>query len=97
MPLLHVAWFRFKPDVPPDRIERHLAACRGLAKSVPVVTSLQCGPNQSDRAGGLTHGIVVTLPNHDSLPQYLEHPAHVPVAEALVADIAELKVMDLAV
>jgi hypothetical protein len=97
MAFLHIAWFRFNDGVTPERIERHLTACRALVGKVPVVRNLQCGPNTSNRAGGLTHGIVVTLPDAASLPEYLEHPAHVPVAQALVADVAELRVMDLAV
>lgn len=97
MALLHVAWFRFKPDVPPERIERHLDACRGLVGKVPAVLNLQCGVNLSDRAAGMTHGIVVTLPDHAALSAYLEHPAHQPVATSLVADVAELRVMDLQV
>ena len=97
MALLHVAWFRFKPDVDPSRINHHLAACRTLKGKVPVVLDLQCGANLSDRSGGFTHGIVVTLPDHGALPAYLDHPAHVPVATALVADVAELRVMDLQV
>jgi hypothetical protein len=39
----------------------------------------------------------VSLPNRDALPAYLDHPEHVPVAEALVADVAELRVMDVEV
>ena len=97
MPLLHVAWFRFKPDVPAERIERHLAACRGLVGKVPAILNLQCGANLSDRAAGMTHGIVVTLPDYAALSAYLEHPAHQPVAESLVGDVAELRVMDLQV
>src|SRR5262245_39470927 len=97
MPLLHIAWFRFKEGVAQERIDRHLAACRGLVGKVPAVRDLQCGANASNRAGGFTHGIVVTLPDAAALPTYLEHPAHVPVANALFADIAELRVMDLAV
>ena len=97
MAFLHIAWFRFKEGVSPERIEQHLTACRALVGKVPVVQNLQCGGNTSDRAGGLTHGIVVTLPNAASLPKYLEHPAHVPVAQALMADVAELRVMDLVV
>src|SRR5262245_53316913 len=97
MALLHIAWFRFKDGVAQDRIDRHLEACRALAGKVPVVRDLQCGPNMSNRAGGFTHGIVVTLPDAASLPKYLEHPAHVPVAHGLMIDIADLKVMDLEV
>lgn len=97
MPLLHVAWFRFKPEVPAERIERHLSACRNLVGQVPVVQDLQCGTNLSDRADGMTHGIVVTLPDYAALSAYLEHPAHQPVAKCLVGDVAELRVMDLQV
>ncbi len=97
MPLLHIAWLRFKPAVTADQIERHLAACRGLAARVPAVRELKCGPNLSDRAGGMTHGIVVTVADGAALKAYLDHPAHVPVATALKDDVAELRVMDLQV
>ena len=95
MTALHVAWFRFNDGVTPLRIEEHLAACRGLVGRVPAVLNLQCGANYTDRAGGMTHGIVVTLPNREALSAYLDHPAHVPVSTALKADVAELRVMDI--
>jgi hypothetical protein len=91
----HIAWFRFKDGLTEDQIERHLSAVRSLVDSVPEVLTIECGASYTNRAGGLTHCILVTLPDRDSLPRYLEHPAHVPIAEALVADIAELRVMDL--
>ena len=91
----HVAWFRFNDGVSNDRIDEHMRAVRALVDVVPVVTAIECGKSYTDRAGGLTHCIIVTLPDRASLPQYLEHPGHVPVAEALVSDIAELRVMDL--
>ena len=97
MPLLHIAWLRFNPGVDARRIEQHFMACRALVGKVPVVRDLRCGANLSDRAGGLTHGIVVTLPDHAALPAYLNHPAHLPVADALKTDVAELRVMDLQV
>ena len=91
----HIAWFNFKEGVSEDRIEHHLEAVRDLVDRVPAVTQIECGPSYTDRAGGLTHCIIVTLPNPEALPRYLEHPDHVPVADALVADIEELRVMDL--
>jgi hypothetical protein len=39
----------------------------------------------------------VSLPDQDALAAYLEHPEHVPVAQALVADVAELRVIDVEV
>ena len=91
----HVAWFRFKDGVSVDRIDDHMRSVRTLADVVPVVSAIECGKSYTDRAGGLTHCIIVTLPDRASLPQYLEHPTHLPIAEALVSDIAELRVMDL--
>jgi len=43
----------------------------------------------------LTHCIIAMLPSREALPQYMEHPLHLPIAEALVADVDELRVMDL--
>ena len=77
------------------RIDEHMRAVRTLVDLVPAVSAIDCGKSYTDRAGGLTHCILVTLPDRASLPRYLEHPAHVPIAEALVGDIAELRVMDL--
>jgi hypothetical protein len=91
----HIAWFRFNDGVSDERIDEHLRAVRSLADLVPAVESIECGKSYTDRAGGLTHCILVTLPDRASLPLYLEHPAHIPIAEALVSDIAELRVIDL--
>ena len=41
MPLLHIAWLRFKPEVPPERIEHHLAAYFDHPAHQPVATSLK--------------------------------------------------------
>jgi hypothetical protein len=97
MAVRHVAWLRFKSGVSPERIEEHMTACRSLIGRVPVVQNLECGPNLTDRAGGFTHCIIVSLSDREALPAYLEHPDHLPVAEALVADVAELRVMDVEV
>jgi hypothetical protein len=90
-----VAWLRFKDDVDGPRIERHMEACRSLVGRVPAVINLECGANFTDRAGGFTHGIIVSLPDREALAAYLEHPAHLPIGEALKADLADLRVMDI--
>jgi hypothetical protein len=91
----HIAWFRFKDGIDEERIAYHMGAVRSLVDLVPEVLSVECGASYTDRAGGLTHCILVTLPDRDALPRYLQHPDHVPIAEALVADIDELRVIDL--
>lgn len=97
MAVIHIAWLRFKENVDPERIEYHMTACRALVRRVPVVLDLKCGKSYTDRAGGLTHSILVTVPNREAIETYLHHPAHVPVANALKADVAELRVMDIEV
>lgn len=97
MPVLHIAWIRFNEGVPAERIEQHMAACRGLVGRVPPVLNLKCGASFSDRAGGLTHCVVVTLPDRDSVPVYLNHPEHLAVLGALRPDAAELRSMDIEV
>jgi len=95
MAVRHVAWLKFKDDVDPQRIEGHLEACRALVGRVPAVLNLECGANFTDRAGGFTHCIIVSLVDRAGLSAYLEHPVHVPVGEALKADLADLRVMDV--
>jgi hypothetical protein len=96
MAIYHIAWLRFAPEVTDERIDEHLQACRALPDQVPVVQQLVCGPNHNlGRSDGFTHGIIVTLPSIEAVPAYLDHPAHVPVAERLVADLADIRVMDL--
>jgi hypothetical protein len=97
MSVKHVAWLRFKESVAPERVENHMTACRSLAGRVPAVASLECGASFTDRAGGFTHCIIVCVRDRASLSEYLNHPAHVPIAEALKADLAELRVMDIEV
>ena len=41
-------------------------------------------------------GLIVSLPDRESLPRYLEHPYHVEVATPLKED-AELMAMDIEV
>ena len=92
---LHVAWLRFKDGVSDERIGHHLEACRSLPEKVPVMIDLQCGQNFTDREGGFTHGIVVTLPSAEAISAYLEHPEHVNVVEPLREDVDDLLVMDI--
>ena len=95
MTVKHVAWLKFQDGVTKQRIEEHLSACRKLPEVVPALLALECGPNNSDRAGGFTHGIIATLADMDSMPDYLEHPEHLKVVIPLKEDVAELRVMDI--
>lgn len=93
MALKHMAWLKFKDGFRSEDIDKHFAACRALVEKVPSLITLECGPNVTERAGGFTHGIIVAVADRAGLDSYLTHPAHIPVAEALKADVADLRVM----
>lgn len=95
MPVMHIAWVGFRGGVPAARIARHLAALRSLPGRIPVILDLKAGASFSDRAGALTHCVLVTLPDRESLPAYLNHPEHLAVLRKLRPDAAEIRAMDI--
>ena len=97
MPVIHMAWLGFKDGVSAERIAKHLAACRALVGRVPAILELKTGANFTDRAGALTHCVVVTLPDRAALSAYLNHPEHLVVLATLQPDVAEMRAMDIEV
>jgi len=97
MPVIHMTWLGFKQGVPEERVARHLAACRALVGRVPAIVELKTGANFTDRAGSLTHCVLVTLRDRAGLAAYLDHPEHVAVRAALTPDVAEMRAMDIEV
>ena len=89
----HMVWIRFHDGVSDDAIEQHLAGLRSLPDKVPGIVKLAVGENFTDRSGGFTHGLLVTLESRDALKTYADHPEHVAVAGPLKRD-AELRAMD---
>lgn len=94
MAIEHMVWMKFRPGVADAAVGQHMKALAGLAGSVPGIASLRLGRNFTDRAGGYTHGMIVTFPSRKELEAYLPHPNHQTVAVPLKRD-AELLVMDI--
>ena len=82
MTVKHIVWMKFKDGVNARRIEQHKTACRALVGKVPELISLEFEANFTNRAGGFTHCIIVTVPDRAALTAYLNHPEHIPVAKA---------------
>ncbi len=93
MAIAHMVWMKFNDGVSQQRIEHHLSALSALPAEVPEIVSLNLGENFTDRAQGYTHGMLVVLESKEGLRAYADHPAHVPVANALRED-ASLMAMD---
>jgi len=82
MPLQHMVWLTPKESVRADKMEEILASIRALTH-IPGVVAISAGHNVTDRAGGATHGVLVTLESHSDLPGYLQHPDHQAVGDVL--------------
>ncbi|MEX0744641.1 MAG: Dabb family protein [Phycisphaeraceae bacterium] len=93
MPVEHMVWINFKPGVTAERKQQHLDGLRSLKGKVPGIRRLAVGENFTDRSGGFTHGLLVTLDSREALATYADHPEHVKVAGPLKAD-AELRALD---
>jgi hypothetical protein len=89
-----MVWLKFKDHVSDHQIERHMEALRGMENRVPQVQYAAAGRSLMDRAGGYTHGVLVTLTGPEELQAYEEHPEHQKVAKALFED-AELMAIDI--
>lgn len=94
MTVEHMVWIKFKDGISEQRQQEHLQALRGLVHRVPGIVRLAVGDNFTDRAGGFTHGLLVTLESRDALARYADHPEHVAVATPLREDAA-LMAMDI--
>jgi Stress responsive A/B Barrel Domain len=97
MAVRHIVWMKFKVTVDAGRVAAHIATTKALLGQIPSLESIDCAETFTDRAGGFTHCIIATLPDRDSLPGYLAHPAHRSLAASLVEDTDEILVMDIEV
>ena len=93
MPVDHMVWFKFKPEVSEQRIAEHLKNLESLRDLVPGILALHTGKNFTDRAQGFTHGLLVTFASKETLRAYAEHPQHVAVATSIRRD-ADVIAMD---
>ena len=94
MAVQHMVWIKFNEGVSEQRKQEHLDGLAGLTDKVPGIVSLHVGENFTDRSGGYTHGLLVTLTDRQALEVYAPHPEHVKVAGPLKAD-ASLLAMDI--
>lgn len=91
----HVVFMKFKAGINEKRISEHKDAVVGLNGKIPILRNIEFGADFAGRVDGLTHCIIVTLGRRSDVEEYLNHPVHVPVAKALVADLESILVMDV--
>lgn len=81
----HIALFKWKDSVRPERVDDIMRDIEGLKERIPEIVELRAGSNFSAFGEGFTHAVVVSFNNRADLEAYRTHPAHVPVAAAVEA------------
>ena len=66
----------------------------GLLKQIPGVMDVKSGKNFTSRAPNVTHGLIVTMKDKDTLAGYGPHPKHVEVQGMLKPHLKNISVVD---
>jgi len=81
MPILHIASFRWKPEVTEAEVAALTDALLEMRRSIPEIRSYVAGPNLHLRPAGADYGVAAILDDRAGLDAYLDHPLHLAVYE----------------
>lgn len=81
--IIHVALFKFKPEVSKEVIDTAMDEVRVLRNKIPQILEIAAGENFSKHSKGLTHAIVVKFNSREDIDAYRAHPDHKPIADKL--------------
>ena len=86
----HIVLLRFPDDMSGARIDELLAPFLTLPDVIPGLVAVSAGSNTSPEGlhNGYRHGLVMHFSAAVDRDAYLTHPAHLRVAEPLVAALA---------
>lgn len=77
---IHIALYKWKPEVTPEQINQVLQDVESLAAKVPGILDITTGENTSKYGEGYTHVILVRGENQDAIDAYRNHPDHTKAA-----------------
>ncbi|MEX0616272.1 MAG: Dabb family protein [Candidatus Woykebacteria bacterium] len=81
--IIHIALFKFKPEVSKEEADDALNEVRDLKIKIPQIIEIYTGENFSKHSKGFTHAIVVKFNSGEDIDAYRAHPAHKPIADKL--------------
>lgn len=98
MPVLHIASFRWKPEVTEADVTALTHALNAMRADIPEIRSYIAGTNLHLRPAGADYGVAAILDDGAGLDAYLDHPLHKAVYEQYLGwMIAERSAVQLAI
>jgi len=89
MSILHIAAFRWKPEVTPQEVSELTAALYEMAAAIPEIRSYIAADNIRIRPSATDYGIAAIVDDAAALETYLDHPAHKAVYERYLGRMLE--------
>ena len=74
--ILHIASFRWKPEVTPSDVTGLTDALNDMRTKIPEILSYAAGANLHLRPGGADYAVAAILADPAGLDTYLDHPDH---------------------
>lgn len=86
MTIKHIVLLPFKSSLSKDEIKQIMQSLADLKKEIPQIMSFSWGENNSPENlhRGYLHGFIMEFKNEMDRNIYLEHPAHVKVAQEVI-------------
>jgi len=81
MPVLHIASFRWKPEVTEADVEALTKALYEMRAQIPEIRSYVAAKNLHLRPAGADYGVAAIVDDQAGLDAYLDHPLHLAVYE----------------
>ncbi len=81
--IIHIALYKFKPEIPQKDIDEALKEVRLLKETIPQIIEISDGENFSQYSKGYTHAIVSKFNSKADIEAYRSHPNHKPIADKL--------------
>lgn len=94
--LRHVVLFQFKPETTDKQVEEITSAFAGLPGKIDAIVDFEWGTDVSveNKAGGFTHGFLVTFRDEKGRDAYLPHPAHQEFVKLVGPHVKKVLVFD---
>lgn len=86
MPIKHIVLLPFKLSLSNDDIEKIMLSLAELKKIIPQIMSFSWGENNSPENlhRGYLHGFIMEFKDDKDRKIYLEHPAHIKIAQEII-------------